>query len=43
MLNSLPWGYIPSCAPLPDLLVMVGRLLAIPMTPSSGMWEHPPL
>ena len=31
-LNSSPWGYTPSCVPLPVLLAMVGQLLAMLMT-----------
>ena len=30
-LNSSPWGYTPSCVPLPVLLAMVGQLLAMLM------------
>ena len=30
-LSSSPWGYTPSCVPLPVLLAMVGQLLAMLM------------
>ena len=42
VLNSSPWGCTPSCVPLPDLLAMVGQLLAMLMISStySGTTLH---